>query len=189
MISFIVPTIGRASLAKTLASIETRPGDEILVVSDHASTTGVLLSCVDDERIRVIDCPRGNDWGHAERNVATPMSRCPHIAHIDDDDVYAPGTRALMEDAIQRHSEQPTLFRMRYPNGLTLWWETVLRCGNIGTPMMLIPNVPEKLGQWGLWNADGKPQVGGDFAFLAGCKWRPEEFVWRPEVIALLGHN
>jgi hypothetical protein len=32
MISFIVPTIGRPSLAKTLASIECWPGDEVLLV-------------------------------------------------------------------------------------------------------------------------------------------------------------
>ena len=173
-ISFIVPTIGRMSLVETLRSIETWPGDEILVVG-NTEWTG-------DVRPRYIPCAPGGDWGHTERNFATPMAKGQYIAHIDDDDTYAPGTRRLMHDAATKTPGRPALFRMRYPNGITLWQDQAIRCGNVGTPMMLIPNVPEKLGTW-------KPYVGGDCAFLEGCKWQPEEFVWRPEVIALLGHN
>jgi hypothetical protein len=110
------------------------------------------------------------------------MAKGQYIAHIDDDDIYAPGHRALMQDAIQRAPGQPVLFRMQYPSGATLWQEKVLRCGNVGTPMFLIPNQPEKLGTW-------RSFVGGDFVFLEESKWAPEEFVWREEVVALLGHN
>jgi hypothetical protein len=90
MISFIVPTIGRPSLAKTLASIECWPGDEVLLVGSPNGHTHPFAHHV--------PCPPGGDWGHAERNYSTPMARCRYIAHIDDDDVYAPGTRALMAD-------------------------------------------------------------------------------------------
>lgn len=174
MISFIVPTVGRPSLAVTLRSIETMPGDEIIVVGNHYRTR--------DARVRYVDCEPGGDWGHAERNFATPHARCRYIAHIDDDDVYAPGHRALMADAIQQNEGRPILFKMRYPNGITLWSEERIFCGNVGTPMFLIPNRPTMLGSWGSF-------VGGDCAFLEGSRWRPEEYVWRPEVIALLGHN
>lgn len=173
-ISFIVPTIGRQSLAATLRSIVTHPGDEILVVGNRFRTY--------DKRVRYVDCPPGKDWGAAERNYATPMARGQYLAHIDDDDVYAPGTRDMMEDAIRTTPGRPVLFRMRYPNGITLWQDEVLRCGNVGTPMMLIPNRPTMLGTWGSF-------VGGDCHFLETMKWKPEEIVWRPEVIALLGHN
>jgi hypothetical protein len=111
-----------------------------------------------------------------------PLARGQYLAHIDDDDVYVPGTRELMEDAIRKTPARPVLFRMQYPNGLTLWQNQELRCGNVGTPMMLIPNMPTKLGTFGSF-------VGGDFAFLESCKWAREEFVWRPEVVAVLGHN
>jgi hypothetical protein len=174
MISFIVPTLGRPSLMATLRSIETLPGDEILVVGQ-----GLHVS---DKRIRRIECSPGGDWGHKERNFATPYARCRYIAHIDDDDVYAPGTRKLMADAIAKTPGRPVLFRMRYPNGITLWSEEAVRCGNVGTPMMLIPNRPTMLGTWGSF-------VGGDCHFLETSKWRVEDYVWRPEVIALLGHN
>lgn len=176
MISFIVATIGRASLFKTLDSIETWPGDEIVIASNHFRTND-RRSC-----IKYVDCPPGKDWGHTERNTATPQAQGRYLAHIDDDDVYAPGTRALMANAIKVNPGKPTLFRMRYPNGITLWDVPELRCGNVGTPMMLIPNMPTRLGVWGSF-------VGGDCYFLETMKWAREEIVWRPEVIALLGHN
>lgn len=87
-----------------------------------------------------------------------------------------------MADAIDRTPDCPVLFRMQYPNGLTLWQEPVLRCGNVGTPMILIPNAPEKLGRF-------LPFVGGDCAYLESMKWDRSEIVWREEIIALLGHN
>lgn len=174
MITFIVPTIGRPSLMETLRSVETWPGDEILVVGK--------TEWKGDVRPRYVDCAPGGDWGHAERNFATPMAQGRYIAHIDDDDTYAPGTRACMQDAIEKTPGRPVLFRMRYPNGITLWTEPILRCGNVGTPMILIPNEPKRFGRW-------ESFVGGDCAFLEGCKWGRDEFVWRPEVIALLGHN
>lgn len=175
MISFIVPTIGRPSLAITLASIECWPGDEILVVGDS-------IPPIDHPFVRHVQCKPGGDWGHAERNHATPFAVGQYVAHIDDDDVYVEGTRDLMAHAIETTSHRIVLFRMRYPNGITLWDQPELQCGNVGTPMMLIPNVPRKLGVWGSF-------VGGDCAFLEGCKWDRSTIVWRPEVIALLGHN
>jgi hypothetical protein len=173
MISFIVPTIGRPSLANTLASIECWPGDEILVVGGPP---------VSDARVRHIPCAPGGDWGHSERNFVAPYIRGQYVAHIDDDDCYAPGTRALMADAIYQTPGHPVLFRMQYPNGVTLWRHTLVIHGNVGTPMMLIPNEPDKFGVWGSFD-------GGDCHFLETMKWQREQIVWRPEVIAHLGHN
>lgn len=174
MISFIVPTVGRPSLLKTLQSIECWPGDEVLIVGNvKESVRGAA---------RYIPCEPGGDWGHTERNFATPLARCRYIAHIDDDDTYAPGTRAHMGDAIRTNPGRPVLFRMQYPNGITLWDEPEIRCGNVGTPMFLIPNQPTRLGRW-------ESFVGGDCAFLQSSKWKADDYVWRPEIIALLGHN
>lgn len=173
-VTFIVPTIGRPSLITTLNSIECWPGDEILLAGNCYR--------VNDPRVRYIDCFPGGDWGHTERNIAMRYAKGDYIAHIDDDDVYAPGTRELMEDAIQKTPNRPVLFRMRFPNGITLWIEEKIYCGNVGTPMMLMPNKQDMFGSWGSF-------IGGDCSFLESSKWKPEEYVWRPEVIALLGHN
>jgi hypothetical protein len=178
MITFLVPTIGKPSLAATLASIETWPGDEILLVGERAIASMIPLR----REIRFIECARGNDWGHAERNYATPFAKGRYIAHIDDDDVYAPGTRATMADAIVKTPGRPVIFRMRAPNGVTLWQDEQVRCGNLGTPCFLIPNMPTKMGVWGSF-------VGGDCSFLETSTWKAEDYVWRPEVICLVGHN
>lgn len=174
-VTFIVPTIGRPSLMETLRSIEMYPGDEILVVG-HTEWIG-------DVRPRYIPCDPGGDWGHAERNFATPMAQGRYIAHIDDDDVYAPGARAAMQDAIEQTPDVPVIFKMQYPCGIVLWDDPNIRCGNVGTPMILVPNMPERYGcRW-------EPRLGGDCDFMFGLRWKPEEIVWRTEIIALLGHN
>lgn len=182
MISYIVPTLCRPSLVHTLESIETWPGDEILIVSDLSKNLHMQDFIRARPEIRCVHCLPGGDWGHTERNFASPLAKGRYLAHIDDDDFYAPGTRALMADVVEKTPERPVLFRMQYPNGITLWAEPDLRCGNVGTPMMLIPNVPEKFGTWGSF-------VGGDCHFLETMGWGREDIVWRPEVIALLGHN
>lgn len=175
-VTYIVPTIGRASLARTLESIECFPGDEVLVVGSLPSIS------IDHSFVRFVSCPAGRDWGHAERNHATPLAKGRYIAHIDDDDVYVPGTRALMEDAMRMAPGYPIIFRMQFPCGIVLWKEPEIRCGNLGTPCFLIPNRPTMLGTWGSF-------VGGDCHFLETSKWKAEDYIWREEVIALLGHN
>lgn len=173
MITFIIATIGRPSLQAAIESIETWPDDEILVVGNVPTMT--------DGCIRYVSCPPGHDWGSTERNWATPLARGRYLAHLDDDDAYVPGHRALMADAITHAPDRPTLFRMRLPNGVLLWDQPILVCGQVGTPMMLIPNKPSHLGRW------GEGQDCGDFAFLATMKWAHHEIVWRTDVIAQIG--
>jgi hypothetical protein len=170
----VIATTGRPTLARTLESIECLPGDEILVVGNMG---GIV-----DPRVRFVPCPPGGDWGHSERNFVRNMARGNYVAHIDDDDWYAPHARELFEDAIRTTPNCISMFRMQYPHGLTLWREKKLYCGNLGTPMFLLPNIPSRFGTWA-------PHVGGDFIFLEGCKWREDEIVWRPEVTVMLGHN
>jgi hypothetical protein len=174
MISFIVPTIGRSSLVDTLKSIETWPGDEILVVG-KVFPTG-------DLRPRYFPCANGNDWGGKERNIALTNAGTRYLAFLDDDDVYMPGARHYMQHAIHETPGKPVLFRMQYPNGITLWQNQELRCGNVGTPMILIPNMPTRLGTWTSHRV-------GDFQFLESMRWPVTDIVWRPEIIARLGHN
>lgn len=176
MISFLIPTCGRDSILETIESIDCWPGDEIVIVGkpyEHIP---------EHPFIRYVSCELGHDWGHAERNFAMPLCRGRYIAHIDDDDHYAPRARWAMHKAICDNPNKPILFRMQFPNGLTLWQEQVIRCGNVGTPMMLLPNEPTKFGTWGSF-------VGGDCHFLETSGWAESEYAWRPEIIALLGHN
>lgn len=173
-VSFVVPTLGRSTLFRTLASIETLPGDEILLVGN--ASLDLHLHAIGRPEIRIIYCPPGNDWGSTERNFVTPMARGDYLSFMDDDDMYAPGARASLESACDG---RPSIFRMKYVNGQTLWVDPEIRCGNVGTPMVFVPNVLDRIGLWG-------PNVGGDTDFMFRMKWAPHEIAWRKEVIALI---
>ena len=177
-ISFVIATIGRASIAKTLDSIECWDGDEIVVVGGQIDVPGHL----DRKPIRYLPHPPGNDWGHSERNYAAAFLGGHYVAHIDDDDVYLPGHRQLMADAIEQAPNRPSIFRMQYPNGTVLWSGYKLELGNVGTPMTLWPNEPHNFGTWGSFH-------GGDFHFVQTCLWPADAYNWRPDIIVKLGHD
>jgi hypothetical protein len=184
-LTYLIPTIGRASLERTLGSLELLPGDDVLVVCAEDVFLSVHQAIVSSRLPfypRIATCPRGNDWGHSERNFAMPLVRTSYMAHIDDDDWYVPGVRTLFSRAMQEAPMRPAVFRMQYPSGMQLWRDREVRCGNVGTPMVLVPNVPERLGRW-------EPYVGGDFRFLESSKWPFSEYVWYEEVVAMLGHD
>src|SRR5678816_93214 len=71
-LSVILPTIGRAGLEPALQSITSQwlPGDEVLVVGAMPS----IQAMAEKYHCRFIQCPPGKDWGHSERNMASPMA-------------------------------------------------------------------------------------------------------------------
>lgn len=161
-ISFIIPSINRETLHRTVASIEARTGDEILVE---------------------YDLPKTGMWGNPQRNKAMSRATCDYLAFIDDDDYYVPGHRQVMEDAISENPGKPVLFKMKYPNGDMLWREKAILAGNIGSPMIMVPNQREKLYKW----FSGRNMA--DFIFVRNWGWKDDEVVWNDNVIALLGHD
>lgn len=161
-ISFIIPSINRETLHRTVASIEARVGDEVLVE---------------------YDLPPSNMWGNPQRNKAMKRATCDYLAFIDDDDYYVPGHREVMERAIAENPGKPILFKMQYPDGRVLWRNKEIIGGNIGSPMIMVPNQPKMLFKW--FSARNM----ADFIFVRNWGWPDNEVVWREEIIALLGHN
>ncbi len=157
-ISFVIPSVNRPSLHKTVASIELWPGDEILVE---------------------FDLPPTGRWGNDQRNNAIARAKGDYLAFIDDDDEYIFGHRRVMQRAMEDNPGYLNLFKMQYPNSDTLWRKPELVAGNIGSPMILIPN-DERLHYW----EDGRNMA--DFIFVS--KWKGD-VVWRDEIIAFLGHD
>ena len=161
-ISYIIPTIGRDSLGKTLRSIECWPGDEILVEAD---------------------IPPSHGWGNEQRNRAMARAKGDFLFFVDDDDCCAPGHRQIMEQAIRENPGKPMLFKMRYPDGRELWSKKEIVPGNIGSSMIFCPNDKKMLYHW------QEKRNMADFIFVDKWKWDKKDIVWREEVIALLGHN
>lgn len=176
-LSVILPTIGRPGLEPAIQSITSQwlPGDEVLVVG----ATNDIQALAERYRCRFVPCKPGKDWGHSERNYASPLAQGDYVAHLDDDDCWAPGARAAIERAATEHPGKPFMFKMEYASGGRLWSAPLMRMGNVGTPMIVLPNEPAKFGKWG-------KRYGGDFDFMETLGWKPEEIIWREEVIALI---
>lgn len=161
-ISFIIPTSGRASLEKTVASIEKWPGDEIIVIKHN---------------------PPSGHWGNEERQEGTEKAKGDYIAYIDDDDTYVPGHREIMNTAINEIHGCPFLFKIQYPNGRVLWRKKWEKNGNISTQMILVPNIPEMFYGW------DETHHWADFWFIHRWMWPSNAVVWRDEILVHMGHN
>ncbi|ETK31528.1 glycosyltransferase family 2 protein, partial [Microbispora sp. ATCC PTA-5024] len=91
-VTVVIPTIGRPSLAATLAAIG--PGPEIVVVDDR---TGEPEPLAVPARVRVLRS--GGRGPAAARNVGWRAATTPWVAFLDDDVVPGPGwVEALARD-------------------------------------------------------------------------------------------
>jgi glycosyltransferase involved in cell wall biosynthesis len=157
--SVIVPTRGRRSLAATLDSVaeQLEPGDEILV------------RCTQDE-----------DFGNAARQSLLERAAGTHLVFIDDDDQLAYGALSAMRRFAEEHRGRVAIFRMRFLDGRIVWTDPVLRERNVGSPMLLVPNVPGKLGRW---ENPEYPRM-ADWSFASQTVALQGEPVFREEIVA-----
>lgn len=156
-LSIVVASSGRPTLARTVESARSqmRDGDEILVSVNQ-------------------DCP----WGHKARNQLMRAARGDWLLFMDDDDMYTPGALDTVRGAVGLVGH-PHVFRMRYATGDVLWTDREVRCGNVSTQMVVVPNVGDLLGRWG-------DRYEGDFDFIAETCSNLGQPFWHEDVIALV---
>jgi glycosyltransferase involved in cell wall biosynthesis len=125
--SVVMPTVGRESLGMALVSAAKQlgPGDEIICI-----------------------CNNDGDMGSAARNSAMARARGSHLIFLDDDDVYTRGALKAMRDFARENPGRIGIFRLVNNDGSLLWATPELREGNMGSPILVVPNIPEKLGEW-----------------------------------------
>lgn len=160
-LSVIVPTTGRATLARTLDSIRAQlePGDEVITIAD-----------------------RTGDWGATPRTEGMRKATGDYLMFMDDDDLYLPGAFAAVRAALAAAPGRPHLFGMRrgapFHDVLPLREDVAI--GNVSTQMIVAPNDPARLGTWGT-------RYEGDYDFISStlALYPPDAVVWRPEVIAV----
>lgn len=178
-LSVVIPTLGRESLAATLASCA--DADEIVVVLDTARGCRQLPCALPANAVFEYG-NFGVTGGHAGRVHGIKYANGTHLAFFDDDDVYVPGAIELMRNAA---CDVPVIFRMdHYWHGI-LWREQRLYFGNVSTQMYVVPNRPEQLGTWEP-HEPTYAQPGGDYTFIAGCVEKMGGPVWREEIISVL---
>ncbi len=154
----IVPTMGRATLVRTLQSLapQLERDDELLVLRRHAP------------------------WGNAARNEAIARATRTHLWFMDDDDMAADGALDAIRAGVAEQPDRVHVFKMRYSDGRTIWNDPVVRVGNVSTVMLVVPNEPGRVAQWGT-------RYEADHDFLAQTlTLRREEPVWHEEIVALV---
>lgn len=154
-LSVIVPTLGRETLAYTLASIkpQMQPGDEVVCVSDGQNLKAERLWHQANVPGRYRETAVTHDCGASQRNLALSLARGDVVLFMDDDDAYLPGSFAAIRKAL---AEQPVphVFRMRYAAeswghkpGNVLWRVPQFVNDNVSTQMLAYPNRPD-LPRW-----------------------------------------
>ena len=112
MITFIIPTIGRNTLQKTIDSLlkQTNNNWKAIVVFD-----GVPKIKYEDSRIESIIIPKRGKLNHAGgvRNFAIKQVKTEWIGFVDDDDTLGPDYIEKFEEEIKLNSDtQCIIFRM-----------------------------------------------------------------------------
>lgn len=189
-LSCIVPCKGEnlAGLARLLDSLSGQgahaDGVEVMVVVD----THRAADEIDDwkeriQRVRpVVEDPArplvaqlcgmdggGHWWGHPQRQEGMRHARGAWLWFMADDDIATPNALKDIRACIDRQEHpRPLFFRFVAPwRGEPVWHEPrQLVQGNIDASGIVVPNVPDKLGEW------GNRYCGDyDFAYSTAEKW------------------
>lgn len=178
----ITPTIGRPSLSATLDSAVLGKGDEWLVIGDGPQLFAEGQVNKRSRDIKYSYTPQTGDYGNFQRDIAMQLSFKDWFVFIDDDDIFAPNALGMIRQTVANSEPCPWIFRMITPQGETLWKNQVVSRGVIGGSMLVLPNVPEKTGQW-----SDNSSYDSDFLFIQETLrlWEPVRPKWAADVIII----
>jgi len=194
LLSVIVPTVGRPSLARAVRSLlrqgDWLPWEAILVGDTHGGDFAAALPTAQalaqtDPRLTYVEHNGGRHMvGHPQRNHGATVARGRYLAFLGDDDLYLPGAFQSIARALRAHEDDPRVFLFRWiaPWRMVLWHTAgFLAEDHIDAECIVCPNVPEQLGTW-------TNRYQGDYDFIAEtvALWGGVGRVrWQPEVLAL----
>ncbi len=152
-LSVIMPTMGRATLERAVKSVvhQLEFDDELLVICDghnlQDEVTGRIGTDVICHDVRVYaTLEKTGHSGAEQRDKGITLAIGTNIMFLDDDDIYVRGALATVRRALSSSQGLPHIFRMQYGSTGKVLWEDApltprLRGCNVGTPMLVIPNV------------------------------------------------
>lgn len=188
LLSVIIPTAGRPTLDRLLASIRDqapREQVEVLVIGDtYAGTFVDALTPVPalcrQYRARYLGYDGGlHCVGQPQRNYGMTRARGQWLAFSQDDNVWRPGAWDAIHASITASHICPRLFKVHVRHGFVVWQqEGHLALGHVDADCAVVPNDPRRLGQWGLTYT-------GDWEFIRDtvALW-DDDVQWEPFVIA-----
>ena len=128
-ITFIIPTIGRDTLSRTLESLiaQTQPDWNAIVVFDGISPT----IGIPDARISFMEISKKGNAGFV-RNEGIKVATTEWIGFVDDDDVLTPDYVECFNR--EKHDVDVIIFRMKNTDGtiLPVPGDTEFKFGEVG---------------------------------------------------------
>lgn len=157
--SVIVPTCGRDTLVRTLASIahQLGEGDEILVLKRTDSV-----------------------YGNSSRDTMIGKATGDYLLFMDDDDVFTPDAFQVIRAACDRNPYAVHMFRMRSDADGELWRTQAVTVGNVSGQIVAVPNQPPLP----LWAADSSAT--SDYEWITNVVALIRDVEWHQHVIALI---
>jgi hypothetical protein len=139
-VDFVTPTLNRADVHEQLYEnfAQQTVRDKRLFVLDESAQASRFLSGHRDPRVHYVHSPNRKITGAgqggiaAARNRLMRMTSAPVIAHLDDDDFYAPSWATEMTSRLQGHDiAKLSVWNMQVENGDIYQWDTRYHSGNV----------------------------------------------------------
>lgn len=187
-LSVIVPTHDGVGLETLFASLADQllPGDEVLIVGDtfesnpFTTIPWATLPFPGGHLVYYEHDAGHHCWGHCQINEGMRHATGDYLVFIDDDDCFPDGALdAIRRAADEQPAPRPLMFQFysrRHDRVLPPRHE--VRESAIGGHAIVVPNIPDKLGQWG-------ERYAGDYDFIVTTleHW-PDGPAWYDDVIA-----
>jgi glycosyltransferase involved in cell wall biosynthesis len=190
-ISIIIPTCGRKTLARTLQSIQ-RAGisgdDEVIVVGDGKQPVALQICQKFEPFLNIKYHEHGPTYcfGNAQRDFGMRLAKKDLVAFMDDDDEYTRGAFSVVRRCAEKNPGKVLIFQLHHRSLGIVWKEKVFKEG-IGSQMVVLPNVQERLSKWTCERIPERDYM-GDFYFFRRTvdNWpdRDASIVWVNFVIA-----
>ena len=165
MFTVVIPTIGRPTLARTIASIRSQSycaNAEIIVVADvhgmEPKTLGMIRDVGLEYGASAVTFDAGaHDTGSPQLHLGYMHARGDWALNVGDDDVYEPGAFEAMAAVISQQPERMPLMCkvLLFPNDqrgnhrpVTLWEERSIERFKVTGQSFVCPNDPRRMGRW-----------------------------------------
>lgn len=129
--------------------------DEWLVIGDGSQHEARKIVENRDPHIKYSEFGPTRCWGHEQRNFAIKKAKGTHLWFVDDDDRVLPWALEAIRKRACEYPGRPLLFKSIWTNLRIAWMEREVKIGNVGTNMVVAPNLPSRIGTWGArWEGD-----------------------------------
>jgi hypothetical protein len=201
-ISVIMPTYGRPTLERAVKSVmhQLLPGDELIVIVDGEHkllgdieerlmplrTPDISGALMYNLRVLCTYQPTMKHNGAEQRDLGIESAWGTNLMFLDDDDIYVRNALDTVRRVVGNARGLPHIFKMRAGTVTNfhgeLWRNEWIGVGNVGTPMLFVPRVPD-LPKWGPYDSGAH-----DYFFINEIvnNIYAGHVVWRPEVLSII---